>query len=131
VVTDKRLPKNRAGRSAIAFYYRKGYAAISEGLKIARRTRGAAMKVSSVERRCSILALSARRLRPRQWRNSYFSDIGITSIPGKVGHPVCGVRTIRDPALGHLLNAFGHGDRARIAAKGPAPVVPLCPWVET
>src|ERR1700681_3814577 len=33
VITDKRLPKIRAGRSAIAFYYRKDIEAVSAGIE--------------------------------------------------------------------------------------------------
>jgi hypothetical protein len=33
VVTDKRLPKIRAGRSAIGFYYRKDMGAVSAGIE--------------------------------------------------------------------------------------------------
>jgi predicted transcriptional regulator of viral defense system len=48
VVTDSRMPKIRAGRSAITFYYRKDMAAIGEGIED-RQTDTGRMKVSSVE----------------------------------------------------------------------------------
>src|SRR6202795_3305186 len=48
IVTNKRLPVIRAGRSPIAFYYRKDMAAVSEGIED-RKTDTGRMKVSSVE----------------------------------------------------------------------------------
>src|SRR5215472_11588455 len=48
VVTDKRLPVLRAGRSAITFYYRKDITAVTKGIED-RKTDTGRMKVSSVE----------------------------------------------------------------------------------
>src|SRR5271165_2135282 len=48
VVTDKRLPEIRVGRSAISFYYRKDMAAASKGIE-ERKTDTGRMKISSVE----------------------------------------------------------------------------------
>src|SRR5271156_6624902 len=48
IVTDKRLPEIRAGRSAIAFYYRKDMEAVSEGIE-EQKTDTGRMKVSSGE----------------------------------------------------------------------------------
>ena len=48
VITDKRLPKIRAGRSTMAFYYRKDIGAVSEGVEDHKTDTGR-MKVSSVE----------------------------------------------------------------------------------
>lgn len=48
VVTDKRLPKIRAGRSAIAFYYRKEMDDVAVGL-VDHKTDTGNMKVSSPE----------------------------------------------------------------------------------
>ncbi|HKV42625.1 MAG TPA: type IV toxin-antitoxin system AbiEi family antitoxin [Blastocatellia bacterium] len=48
VVTDKRMPKTRAGRSVIAFYYRKDIASVRQGVDD-RKTDTGTMKVSSPE----------------------------------------------------------------------------------
>ncbi|MGH9763760.1 MAG: type IV toxin-antitoxin system AbiEi family antitoxin domain-containing protein, partial [Blastocatellia bacterium] len=48
VVTDKRMPKIRAGRSVIAFYYRKDMASVQHGVDDRKADTGT-MKVSSVE----------------------------------------------------------------------------------
>lgn len=48
VVTDKRLPEMRVGRSILAFYYRKEMDSIAAGIEL-RKTDTGQMKVSSVE----------------------------------------------------------------------------------
>jgi predicted transcriptional regulator of viral defense system len=48
VVTDKRLPEMRIGRSILAFYYRKEMDSIAAGVEL-RKTDTGQMKVSSVE----------------------------------------------------------------------------------
>jgi len=48
VVTAKRLPKIRAGRNLIAFYYRRDMGAVTSGIED-RKTDTGTMKVSTVE----------------------------------------------------------------------------------
>ena len=48
VVTDKRLPKIRAGRSVLAFYYRKDMDEVAEGIE-ERKTEAGFIKVSGIE----------------------------------------------------------------------------------
>ena len=48
VVTDKQLPEIRAGRSIIAFYFRKDMEAVLSGIE-EQKTDTGSMKVSSVE----------------------------------------------------------------------------------
>jgi hypothetical protein len=72
VVTNKRLPKIRAGRSPITFYYRKDMAAVSEAIED-RKTDTGRMNVSSVE----LTLLDLMRYphaggRSRQYRHDHF-----------------------------------------------------------
>ena len=90
VVTDKRLPKIHAGRSAIAFYYRKDMAAVSEGIED-RKTDTGRMKVSSVELTLLDLVRYPHAAGGLDNIATIISDLADRIDAGKLGHPVCSI----------------------------------------
>ncbi|RJF89368.1 hypothetical protein D3874_22310 [Oleomonas cavernae] len=111
VVAAKRLPKIRAGRNLIIFYYRKDMAAVTAGVED-RKTDTGTMKISSpaltaldllrypqaaggIDNVATVLTDLAEKIDPAQ----------LAAISGAVERPVV-------QRLGHLLDRLGHGDRA-------------------
>ena len=128
VITAKRLPKIRAGRSLIAFYYRKDMAAVSVGIE-ERKTDTGAMKISTVE----LTALDLLR-----YPQTAGGIDNIATVLADLGPKIDGAKlaalsaTAERPVvqrLGHLLNRLGNGDRAEpmLAALNARGVVP---WTE-
>jgi predicted transcriptional regulator of viral defense system len=124
VVASKRLPKIRAGRNLIVFYYRKDIAAVTGGIED-RKTDTGTMKISSP----ALTALDLLRY-PRSAGGIDNIATVLTDLAGKI-----------DPAqladlsgaaerpvvqrLGHLLDRLGHSDRvepmrASLHARGAA-----------
>jgi len=85
VVTNKRLPKIRAGRSAIAFYYRKDMVAISNGLE-GRKTDTGSIKVSSIELTMLDLVRYPRAAGGLDNIATIVSDLGERIDPGKLAN---------------------------------------------
>ena len=128
VITAKRLPKTRAGRNLIAFYYRKDMAAVSVGIE-ERKTDTGAMKISTVE----LTALDLLR-----YPQTAGGIDNIATVLADLGPKIDGAKlaalsaTAERPVvqrLGHLLNRLGNGDRAEpmLAALNARGVVP---WTE-
>ncbi len=69
VVTAKRLPKIKAGRNLVAFYYRKNMAAVVAGIEDRKTDTGIDARVGSRPHGTRPAALFARGRRPRQCGN--------------------------------------------------------------
>lgn len=111
VVTGKRLPKIRAGRSLIVFYYRKDIAAVAAGID-ERKTDTGTMKLSSVE----LTAIDLLR-----YPQAAGGIDNVATVLADLGPKIDGIKlaTLSQMAerpivqrLGHLLDRLGHDDRA-------------------
>lgn len=128
VITGKRLPKIRGGRSLIVFYYRKDMAAVADGIED-RKTDSGLMKLSSVE----LTALDLLR-----YPQAAGGIDNVATILGDLAPKIDGgkLAALSDTAerpvvqrLGHLLDRLGHSDRAALmldALNARAPVA----WTE-
>jgi hypothetical protein len=128
VVTDKRLPAIRTGRSAIAFYYRKDMATISEGIED-RKTDTGRMKVSSVELTMLDLLRYPHAAGGLDNIATIISDLADLIHPGKLAAQSAAFERSVVQRLGYLLEHFGHRERAELLNKvllqGPT-----LPWIE-
>jgi predicted transcriptional regulator of viral defense system len=128
IVTDKRLPEIRAGRSVITFYYRKNMAAVSEGIED-RKTDTGSMEVSSIE--LTVLDL-VRYPHPAGGLDNIatiISDLADRIDAGKlVTLSSAYERSIRQ-RLGYLLERFGHPEPAE-ALQAALPHGSALPWIE-
>ena len=111
VVTGKRLPRIRAGRSQIAFYYRKDMETVADGIE-EHKTESGMMKVSSIE----LTALDLLR-----YPHASGGIDNIATILGDLGPRIDAARlaflsdVMERPVvqrLGHLLDRLGYGPRA-------------------
>lgn len=111
VVTGKRLPKIRAGRSLIVFYYRKDMAAVAAGVE-ERKTDTGTMKLSSVELTALDLLRYPQAAGGIDNVATILADLGSKIDGGKLA--ALSVKAERPVVqrLGHLLDRLGHGDRA-------------------
>jgi predicted transcriptional regulator of viral defense system len=128
VVTDKRLPKIRAGRSSLVFYYRKDMDAVTDGLT-EHKTDTGRMTISSLE--LTLLDLLRYPHAGGGLDNiaTVISDLGgrvdadkLAALSGSFERAGC-------QRLGYLLQRFGHGQHASVLyeqLRGPASL----PWVE-
>jgi predicted transcriptional regulator of viral defense system len=131
VVTDRQLPKIRAGRSWITFHFRKDLEAIRDGV-VARKTDTGIMKVSSPE----LTALDLLRYIHVAGGIDAVATV-IADLGGKIdGAKLAAIAAHFDRAcgqrLGYLLDRLGHAHRAqalhnRLSAREPVPWVALEP----
>ena len=128
VVTDKRLPEIRAGRSAIAFYYRKDMGAISEGIE-EQKTDTGRMKVSSVELTLLDLVRYPHAAGGLDNIATIVSDLADRIDAGKLATLSAAYERSASQRLGYLLEHFGQPERAEALyaalLKGSA-----LPWIE-
>lgn len=111
IVAPKRLPKIKAGRNLIVFYYRKDIAAVEAGIED-RKTDTGRMKISSpaltaldllrypqaaggIDNVATVLTDLAEKIDPSQ----------LAALSDAVERPVV-------QRVGHLLDRLGHADRA-------------------
>jgi predicted transcriptional regulator of viral defense system len=128
VVTDKRLPEIRAGRSTIAFYYRKDMAAVSEGIE-EQKTDTGRMKVSCVELTALDLVRYPHAAGGLDNIATIISDLGDRIDAGKLATLSAAYeRSIRQ-RLGYLLDRFGHPERAE-ALHAVLPQGLALAWIE-
>jgi predicted transcriptional regulator of viral defense system len=128
VVTNKRLPKIRAGRSPITFHYRKDMAAVSEAIED-RKTDTGRMKVSSLE-----LTLFDLMRYPHSGGGldniaTIISDLGNRIDPGELAALSAAFERSVIQRLGYLLERFGHRDRAE-PLHAALPKASALLWVE-
>ena len=108
VISAKRLPKIRAGRNLIVFYFRKDMAAVKAGIED-RKTDTGTMKISSA----ALTALDLLRY-PRASGGidnvaTVLSDLGQKIDPEQLAAISVTVERPIVQRLGHLLDRLGHG----------------------
>jgi len=128
VITDKRMPRIKAGRSAIAFYYRKDMHDVSVGVEDYKTSTGY-MKISNIE--LTILDLLRYPQAAAGLDNivTVLVDLG-TRIDGEMLAAISASfeHTVLQ-RLGYLLCMLGHEDKAEDLHERIAQQPPL-PWVE-
>jgi predicted transcriptional regulator of viral defense system len=128
VVTNKRLPKIRAGRSAIAFYYRKDMAAVNGALED-RKTDTGSMKVSSIELTMLDLVRYPRAAGGLDNIATIVADLGEHVDPRKLADLSAAFERSVIQRLGYLLESAGYGDRVQALHDAMGKTPPL-PWIE-
>lgn len=128
IVTDKRLPKIKAGRSALAFYYRKDMEAVASAVE-EHKTDTGRMKVSSTE-----LTLLDLLRYPRAGGGldnvvTVLSDLGERIDPRKLAKLSPAFERTVLQRLGYLLDRFTHSNRTSPLYKFVSQGSPL-PWIE-
>ena len=108
VISSKRLPKIRAGRSLIAFYFRKDMDAVTAGID-GRKTDTGTMKISSP----ALTALDLLRYPQGSGGTDNIAtvlvDLGPKIDPGQLAFLSTRVERPVVQRLGHLLERLGHG----------------------
>ncbi|WP_353642716.1 type IV toxin-antitoxin system AbiEi family antitoxin [Mesorhizobium sp. WSM2239] len=125
LVTPKRMPKIKAGRNLIVFYYRKDIAAVEAGIQD-RKTDTGKMKISSP----ALTALDLLRY-PQAAGGidnvaTVLVDLGEKIDPSELAALSDAAERPVVQRLGHLLERLGHGGRAdpmhtALMARGAAP----------
>jgi predicted transcriptional regulator of viral defense system len=110
VVTDKRLPKIRAGRNLIVFYYRKDIAAVSSSTE-SRKTDTGSMKISSPELTALDLLRYPHAAGGMDNLATVLADLGPKIEAQKLGALSVSAERSVVQRLGHLLDRLGHGER--------------------
>ena len=125
VITQKRMPKLRTGRSAIAFYYSKKIAALESGIE-ERKTDTGKMRISSVELTALDLLRYPRAAGGLDNIATVLADLG-PKLDGNRLALLASVfeRSVRQ-RLGYLLTRAGHTRTAEMLLPGLAPTL----WVE-
>lgn len=128
VVTNKQLPKIRAGRSQIVFYYRKDMDAVRAGLE-KHKTKTGTMNVSGPELTALDLVRYPHAAGGLHHIATVLTDLGARIDAEKLAILSGAFERSVGQRLGFLLGRSGHGRKAEALharlAKGP----PL-PWVE-
>ena len=128
VITDKRLPGIRAGRSAIVFYYRKDMDAVASGVEDHKTDTGR-MKVSCLE----LTILDLLRYRHASGGLGHIatvlSDLVERIDPARLAALSSAFERSVVQRLGHLLGRLGHPGKSNFlyeaVLQGPA-----LPWIE-
>jgi predicted transcriptional regulator of viral defense system len=128
VITDKRLPKIRAGRSTLGFYYRKDIGTVSQGIEDHKTDTGR-MKVSSVELTVLDLLRYPHAASGLDNIATIVSDLGDRIDPGKLAALAASYERSVSQRLGHLLDRYGHSERAE-ALRAALPQGPALAWIE-
>jgi predicted transcriptional regulator of viral defense system len=128
VVTDKRLPEIRAGRSVVTFHYRKDMTRISQGIE-ERKTDTGRMKVSTVELTLLDLLRYSHAAGGLDNITTIVADLGDRTDPGKLASLSAAYDRSVTQRLGYLLERSGHQDRAA-ALHERLPQGSGLPWIE-
>jgi predicted transcriptional regulator of viral defense system len=125
VVTAKRMPKIKAGRNLIAFYYRKDIAAVEAGIED-RKTDTGSMKISSPELTALDLLRYPQAAGGIDNVATLLTDLGEKIDPSELAALSNAAERPVVQRLGHLLERLGHTDRAdpmhaALMARGTAP----------
>lgn len=128
VITDKRMPRIKAGRSAIAFYYRRDMGAISGGLEDFKTDTGY-MKISGPELTILDLLRYPQAAAGLNHIVTVLADLGARLDGEKLAAISASFERTVLQRLGYLLCMLGYADKAghlyeRVAQQ------PLMPWVE-
>lgn len=109
IVTDKRLPKIRAGRSGIGFYYRKDISAITAAIE-ERKTDTGRMKIASLELTMFDLLRYPHTGGGLSNVVTVLSELGGRADPNKLAALVPAFERSIVQRLGHLLGKLGHAE---------------------
>lgn len=128
VLTDKRMPKIRAGRSSIVFYYRKDMDAVALGLED-RKTDTGRMRTSCLE--LTILDLLRYPHAGGGLDNiaTVIADLGGRVDPEKLATLSGAFERSVSQRLGHMLDRFGHQEHTEPLLDAISRGAPL-PWIE-
>ncbi|MHB0790168.1 type IV toxin-antitoxin system AbiEi family antitoxin domain-containing protein [Bradyrhizobium sp. 5.13L] len=127
VITDKQLPRIRAGRSWISFHFRKDLNEVSDGI-VERKTDTGTMKLSSPELTALDLLRYIHVAGGVDAAATVLADLGGKLNGAKLAtmsahfDRACGQR------LGYLLDRLGHGERAEALHEHLSAAEAL-PWV--
>lgn len=110
VVTDKRLPGIHAGRTLIAFHYRKDVKAVSDGVENHKTDTGT-MSVSSVELTALDLVRYSHAAGGIDNLATVLADLGPKLGSRELARLSCVMERSIAQRLGHLLDRLGHGER--------------------
>lgn len=129
VVTDKRLPKIRAGRSVIAFYFRKDVKAVRAGIGD-RKTDTGRMKISSVELTALDLVRYPQASGGLDTIMTVLGDLAEKIDSARLASLATAFERSVAQRLGYLLERLGQADRtgalhAGLEARGKG-----VPWIE-
>lgn len=112
VITDKQIPRLTAGRSTLAFYFRKNMSAVAEGIE-EHKTDSGHIKISSPE----LTALDLLRYPHAAGGVSHIAtvltDLGNKLDPSKLGFLATAFERNSVQRLGFLLDYLGHDVAAR------------------
>jgi predicted transcriptional regulator of viral defense system len=128
VVTNKRLPQLRVGRSSIAFYYRKDLAAVSADIED-RKTDTGRMKVSSPELTVFDLVRYPHAAGGLDNIATVIADLADHLNAGKLATLSAAYERSVSQRVGYLLETFGRSERAE-ALHGTLTKSPALPWIE-
>jgi len=128
VITDKRLPRIRAGRSAVVFYYRKDMGAITSSLEDHKTDTGR-MKVASLELTILDLLRYSHAGGGLDHIATVLCDLGDRVDPTKLAVLSGAFERSIVQRLGHLLGRLGYQDKTNLLYEGVLQGSVL-PWVE-
>jgi predicted transcriptional regulator of viral defense system len=128
VITDKRLPKIRVGRSVIVFYYRKDMDKVVDGLA-ERKTDTGFIKVSGLELTMLDLLRYPHAAAGLDNIATVLSDIGLDCDPDKLAVQSISFERTVIQRLGYLLDRLGLSEKTRALYKTLRQQRPL-PWTE-
>ncbi len=131
VVTDKRMPRVKAGRSTIAFYYRKDMEALAAGLED-RKTDTGRMKISCLELTALDLLRYPHAAAGLDHIATVLADIGGGIAADKLAALCAPFERAVLQRLGYLLCLLGREDKVgllhdRVSLRSPVPWVELEP----
>jgi len=128
VVTDKQLPKIRAGRSSIVFYCRKDLSPVKDGLE-KYKTKTGTMKISGPELTALDLVRYPHAAGGLHHIATVLSDLGNQIEAEKLAVLSGAFERSIGQRLGFLLEVSGHGEKADAVRARLTRKLPL-PWVE-
>jgi predicted transcriptional regulator of viral defense system len=129
VVADKQLPRIKAGRSVIAFYYRKDIKAVSKGIE-ERKTDTGHMNVSSVELTVLDLLRYPQAAGGLDNIATILSELGPRLDAARLATLARGFERSVIQRLGHLLDRLGHAEATGPLHKALLRKGPVLPWIE-
>jgi predicted transcriptional regulator of viral defense system len=127
VVTDRQLPRIRAGRSWITFHFRKGLESVRDGIA-ERRTDTGTMKVSSPELTALDLLRYVHAAGGIDAIATVLADLGGRIDERKLAALAAHFDRAHVQRLGYLLDRLGHAGRAQ-ALHGHLTATKTMPWV--
>jgi hypothetical protein len=128
VITDKRIPKIRAGRSIISFVYRKDMVRIGKAL-VDHQTDSGSMKISSPELTALDLLRYAHVVGTIDSIATVLSDLGAHMRPDRLAKLAPAFERTVIQRLGYLLDHLKHSECAAALHDHLLRSKPL-PWVE-